>query len=125
MAAMVMSACGTAPSATTAINIPAVSVGQSTQTVEGYPVEGSAITYPAGSTAGGASSAYPAGTSTTMTDAQIEALLTEKLGGHHTLDWVLTFDKTYEEWDQFLSNHHGVTFTPEEKDQVIKYLMSH
>jgi len=60
-----------------------------------------------------------------MSDAEIEALLEEKLDGHHTLEWVLSFDKTYEEWNELLSDHHGVTFTPEEKEQVIQYLMTH
>ncbi len=129
--AMLLCACGSKTEApTTSVNIPAVSIAESTQSSESYPsgnqAENAAASYPA-ETANSVSSSstYPIASGTQMSDAEIEALLEQKLGGHHTLEWVLSFDKTYEEWDQLLSDHHGVTFTPEEKDQVIKYLMSH
>ena len=110
---------------TTAINIPAVSIGQGTESAGTYPVDGVDSTYPVGTVASDAPSTYPAEGATQMSDAEIEALLEEKLDGHHTLEWVLSFDKTYEEWNELLSDHHGVTFTPEEKEQVIQYLMTH
>ena len=124
--AMLLSACGAeTETSTTAINIPAVSIGQGTESAGTYPIDGVDSTYPVGTVASAAPSTYPAGGATQMSDAEIEALLEEKLDGHHTLEWVLSFDKTYEEWNQLLSDHHGVTFTPEEKEQVIQYLMTH
>ncbi|MEL7644894.1 MAG: hypothetical protein AAGU04_01320 [Anaerolineaceae bacterium] len=105
------------------INLPEVSVAEST---EASPAQNQASnTYPAGAAAQSASAAYPAGQSVTLSDADVEALLVEKLGGNHALDWVLQFDKTYAEWDEFLSDHHGVSFTAEEKEAVINYLISH
>ena len=124
--AMLLSACGAeTETSTTAINIPAVSIGQGTESAGTYPVDGVDSNYPVGTVASDAPSTYPAGGATQMSDAEIEALLEEKLDGHHTLEWVLSFDKTYEEWNELLSDHHGVTFTPEEKEQVIQYLMTH
>ena len=124
--AMLLSACGAeTETSTTAINIPAVSIGQGTESAGTYPIDGVDSTYPVGTVASDAPITYPAEGATQMSDAEIEALLEEKLDGHHTLEWVLSFDKTYEEWDQLLSDHHGVTFTLEEKEQVIQYLMTH
>ena len=124
--AMLLSACGAeTETSTTAINIPAVSIGQGTESAGTYPIDGVDSTYPVGTVASDAPNTYPAGGATQMSDAEIEALLEEKLDGHHALEWVLSFDKTYEEWNQLLSDHHGVTFTPEEKERVIQYLMTH
>jgi hypothetical protein len=123
---MLLSACGAeTETSTTAINIPAVSIGQATESNETYPVGGAEQTYPAGSVATEAPNTYPAEGTGQMSETEIEELLKEKLDGHHTLEWVLSFDKTYEEWEELLSDHHGVTFTSEEKDQVIQYLMTH
>jgi len=123
---MLLSACGPeTETSTTAINIPAVSIGQETEAGGTYPAGGVESTYPVGSIASNAPRTYPAEGTAQMTEAEIEELLKEKLDGHHTLEWVLSFDKTYEEWEELLSDHHGVTFTPEEKEQVIQYLMTH
>lgn len=125
-AAMLLSACAAEiENPTTAINIPAVSIGQETEAGGTYPAGGVESTYPVGSIASNAPRTYPAEGTAQMREAEIAALLEEKLDGHHTLEWVLSFEKTYEEWDQLLSDHHGVTFTPEEKEQVIQYLMTH
>lgn len=125
-AAMLLSACAAeTENPTTAINIPAVSIGQETEAGGTYPAGGVESTYPVGSIASNAPRTYPAEGTAQMREAEIAALLEEKLDGHHTLEWVLSFEKTYEEWDQLLSDHHGVTFTPEEKEQVIQYLMTH
>jgi len=125
-AAMLLSACAAeTENPTTAINIPAVSIGQETEAGGTYPIDGVDSTYPVGTVASNAPRTYPAEGTAQMSEAEIAALLEEKLDGHHTLEWVLSFDKTYEEWDQLLSDHHGVTFTPEEKEQVIQYLMTH
>ncbi|HNW95322.1 MAG TPA: hypothetical protein PKW57_03150 [Anaerolineaceae bacterium] len=121
-AVLLLSACGTKEEGSS-INLPAVSVGESTE-VSPAQSQSSGM-YPAGEAGQSASAAYPAGQSAALSEADVEALLIEKLGGHHALDWVLQFDKTYAEWDQFLSNHHGVSFTAEEKDAVINYLISH
>ena len=125
-AAMLLSACAAeTENPTTAINIPAVSIGEETEAGGTYPAGGVESTYPVGSIASNAPRTYPAEGTAHMSEAEIAALLEEKLDGHHTLEWVLSFEKTYEEWDQLLSDHHGVTFTPEEKEQVIQYLMTH
>jgi hypothetical protein len=124
--AMLLSACGAeTETPTTAINIPAVSIGQGVEADEAYPVGGTESMYPAGYVASGAPSTYPVEGVAQMSEAEIEALLEEKLDEHHTLEWVLSFDKTYEEWNELLSDHYDVTFTPEEKEQVIQYLMTH
>ena len=105
------------------INLPAVSVDGG---VEENPTPNQASgAYPAGAAAESASAAYPAAETAAISEAEAEALLIEKLGGHHTLDWVLQFDKTYAEWDQFLSGHHGISFTVQEKEAIINYLLSH
>ncbi len=122
-AVLLLSACGTKEEGSS-INLPAVSVAESTETsaAQNQP----SGTYPAGNAAQSASAAYPAAVSAAaLGEADVEALLLEKLGGHHALDWLLQFDKTYAEWDQLLSDHHGVTFTAQEKEAVINYLMNH
>ena len=59
---MLLSACGAeTETSTTAINIPAVSIGQATESNEPYPVGGAESTYPAGSVATEAPSTYPVG----------------------------------------------------------------
>ncbi|HOA21218.1 MAG TPA: hypothetical protein PKL82_01870 [Anaerolineaceae bacterium] len=121
IAVLLLSACG-AKNEGSSINLPAVSVAESPTAAA--PQDQPANTYPAGA-AQSASAAYPAGTSAGLSDADAEALLVEKLGGHHVLDWVLQFEKTRAEWEQLLSDHHGVTFTPEEKEAVITYLLNH
>jgi len=120
-AGLILSACGPKEESSS-VSLPALSVAESTEApaVENQP----ANAYPAGAVQS-ASSAYPAGTLAVMSDAEVEAMLVEKLGGHHALDWVLQFDKTRAEWEQLLSDHHGVTFTPEEKEAVITYLLNH
>lgn len=121
-AVLLLGACGPKEEASS-INLPAVSVGESAEE-SAAPSQPSAA-YPAGEAAQSAGSAYPAGGNAALTDAEVEALLVEKLGGHHVLDFVLAFEKTYAEWDQLLSDHYGVVFTPEEKEVVINYLLTH
>ncbi|MGV7975501.1 MAG: hypothetical protein AB2L16_01235 [Anaerolineaceae bacterium] len=121
-AALLLSACGPKEESSS-INLPAVSVGESTE--ESAPPNQASGAYPAGEAVQSASSAYPAGVTAALTDAEVEALLVEKLGGHHVLDWVLAFEKTYAEWDLLLSDHYGVTFTEQEKAAVINYLINH
>ena len=142
-----LGACSSAtPEPTEVVALPAVSFGEGTPDAsteanevknsidEAYPLNGSntAIdeTYPLnGTDTTGSSVTYPVmggeNPTKSMTDAEVEALIVEKLQGHHTLDWLLNFEYTREQWDQLLSSHHDVTFTPEEKEQVIDWLLAH
>ncbi|MGV8050063.1 MAG: hypothetical protein AB2L21_06920 [Anaerolineaceae bacterium] len=129
-----LDACSSAtPEPTEMVALPAVSFGEGTPdaSMAGNEEKNNVDeTYPLTETdTTGTSSTYPVtgGESPTksMTDTEIEALIVEKLQGHHTLDWLLNFEYTREQWDQLLSSHHDVTFTPEEKGQVIDWLLAH
>jgi len=60
-----------------------------------------------------------------MTDEEMLAFLEEKLEGEHTIDFILSQDKTYEEWEETFDNHinYGVELTDEERDMVINWLI--
>ncbi|MFZ3071117.1 MAG: hypothetical protein WA110_08365 [Anaerolineaceae bacterium] len=120
--AFILAACSTsAPESTgtETVNLPSISGGETGQTGEQgtYPVQ-------AGSSAGSPDT-YPV--ATVMTDAEIEALITEQLQGHHTLEWLLQQDHTREEWVKIIDDHaaRGVSFTPEQEEQVITWLLAH
>jgi hypothetical protein len=59
-------------------------------------------------------------------DAKMEALITEKLGGHHTLDFILNQNKTRAEWESTINRmiNKGVSMTDEEKTLIIDWLVS-
>jgi len=79
---MLLSACGAeTETSTTAINIPAVSIGQATESNETYPVGGAEQTYPAGSVASETPNTYPVGGIGQLSDAEIEELLKKSLMG--------------------------------------------
>ena len=59
-------------------------------------------------------------------DAQMEALILEKLQGHHSIDVVLNASKTREEWvttlDRMIAK--GAVISDEEKTLIIDWLLS-
>lgn len=134
LAVFLLGACSSAtPEPTEMVALPAVSFGEGTpdaSTAANEEKNNVDETYPLTETdTTGTSSSYPVtegeNPTKSMTDAEVEALIVEKLQGHHTLDWLLNFEYTREQWDQLLSSHHDVTFTPEEKEQVIDWLLAH
>lgn len=61
-----------------------------------------------------------------LTDAEMEALITEKIGKNHTLDFILSQDKTAEEWSTTLDKmiSYGADINAEEKALIIAWLTS-
>jgi hypothetical protein len=59
-------------------------------------------------------------------DAQMEALILEKLQGHHSIDVVLSANKTREEWVRTLDRMiaKGAVISDEEKTLIIDWLLS-
>ena len=59
-------------------------------------------------------------------DIDFEALITEKIGNNHTLDFILNQDKTAEEWSETLDRMigYGADISPEEKALIIEWLTS-
>lgn len=59
-------------------------------------------------------------------DIDFEALITEKIGNNHTLDFILKQDKTAEEWSETLDRMigYGAKISPEEKELIIDWLTS-
>jgi hypothetical protein len=62
----------------------------------------------------------------TMTDAEMEALISEKIEDEHTLEFILQQDKTAEEWSETLDRmiQYGAKISPEEKTLIIDWLVS-
>ena len=61
-----------------------------------------------------------------MTDAEMEALITEKIKDKHTLEFILSQEKTAEEWSETLDRMiaYGAEINPEEKTLMIDWLVS-
>ncbi len=62
----------------------------------------------------------------TLTDAEMEALIFEKAKTKHTLDFILSQNKTAEEWSKTLDRMigYGAKISPEEKELIINWLVS-
>jgi hypothetical protein len=62
----------------------------------------------------------------TMTDAEMEALISEKIEDEHTLEFILQQDKTAEEWSETLDRmiQYGAKISPEEKTLIIDWLVT-
>jgi PBP1b-binding outer membrane lipoprotein LpoB len=60
------------------------------------------------------------------TDAEMEALITEKADGNHALNFILNQTKTREEWEETLDRMigYGAQISPEEKELIITWLLS-
>jgi len=61
-----------------------------------------------------------------MTDAEMEALITEKIHDKHTLDFILQQSKTADEWSTTIDRmiQYGAKITPEEKAIIIDWLVN-
>ena len=61
-----------------------------------------------------------------MTDAEMEALIAEKAQDQHTLDFILSQEKTAEEWSETLDRMigYGADISPEEKTMIIDWLVN-
>lgn len=61
-----------------------------------------------------------------MTDAEMEALITEKIKDKHTLEFILSQEKTAEEWSETLDRMigYGAEISPEEKTLIIDWLVN-
>lgn len=62
----------------------------------------------------------------TMTDAEMEALISEKIEDEHTLEFIMQQDKTAEEWSETLDRmiQYGAKISPEEKTLIIDWLVN-
>ncbi len=61
-----------------------------------------------------------------LTDAEMEALITEKAHDRHTLEFILSKDFTAEEWSAILDRMigYGAKISPEEKEAIINWLVN-
>jgi hypothetical protein len=117
---LVLSACASAPAATvapqptTAQAAPAEPVVQPTT----YPVvEATEVPAEPAATEAGVK----------LTDAEMQALLEEKLiGSPHTLQFILSQEKTAEQWDKTITRMigNGAKINAEEKQLLIDWLVS-
>jgi|MTBAKSStandDraft_2_1061841.scaffolds.fasta_scaffold94801_1 hypothetical protein len=128
MGVLLMTACGanTSPT-TTAMNSPAVTATlPATEVVikdsETIPAETQALT---------ATTEPPALTNTPtsnlpQTDDEWQAFITEKLQGHHSLNFLLSQNLSEQEWLNVLAkrSHADVVLTDEEMAAMIQWLMA-
>ena len=65
----------------------------------------------------------PAGT---LTDAEMEVLIADKIKDNHTLEFILSQEKTAEEWSETLDRMigYGAEISPEEKTMIIEWLVN-
>ncbi len=61
-----------------------------------------------------------------LTDAEMEALIAEKIEDNHTLEFILSQEKTAEEWSETLDRmiQYGAKISPEEKTLIIDWLVN-
>lgn len=61
-----------------------------------------------------------------MTDAEMEALISEKIEDNHTLQFILSQEKTAEEWSETLDRmiQYGAKISSEEKTLIIDWLVN-
>lgn len=61
-----------------------------------------------------------------LTDAEMEALISEKIKDKHTLEFILSQEKTPEEWSETLDRMigYGAEISPEEKTMIIEWLVN-
>lgn len=60
-----------------------------------------------------------------MNDEEMLAFLEEKLEGEHSVDFIFSQDKTYDEWVQTFENHinYGLELSEEARDLLINWLL--
>jgi len=61
-----------------------------------------------------------------LSDAEMEALISEKIEDNHTLQFILGQEKTAEEWSVTLDRmiQYGAKISPEEKTLIIEWLVN-
>lgn len=61
-----------------------------------------------------------------LSDAEMEALITEKIEDEHTLEFILSQDFTAEEWSDTLDRmiSYGAEISPAEKELIIEWLVN-
>ncbi len=76
-------------------------------------------------TSGGATTVQDA-PAVELTDAEMEALIAEKIEDEHTLEFILQQEKTAEEWSETLDRmiQYGAKISPEEKTLIIEWLVN-
>lgn len=59
-------------------------------------------------------------------DAEMEGLITEKIKDNHKLAFILSKNKTREEWSDTIDRMigYGAKISPEEKESIIEWLIS-
>lgn len=124
---IILSACSAStPEPTTVIIRPSVTVPAvitETKVTETAAVETQASTPTTGSPEATATQ-----TSTLpQADAEWRAFITEKLQGHHSLDFLLGQNLSEQEWRDILAKgmHADVILTAEEETAMIQWLMTH
>ena len=133
LGALVLSACGAkTPSPTTVVNIPVVGnqsdptvlpTEQAVEQTEAYPVESEQPVM----TTESPEVTYPVTSTLPQTDDEWRAFITEKLQGHHTLDFLLSQNLSEQQGRDILakSAHAEVILTAEEEAAMIQWLMAH
>jgi uncharacterized protein YceK len=73
-----------------------------------------------------AGSTSPTTQATSANDVQMQALIMEKLQGHHSIDIVLQVKHTREEWNATMDRMiaRGAPISEQEKQQIIDWLLS-
>lgn len=119
---LILAACSPKPAVSLDPTIPPLTATSSVEVAE------PSVAYPIGtdssSTVDG--SAKPdAASPTTLTDAEMEALIFEKARTQHTLDFILSQNKTAVEWSKTLDRMiaYGAKISPEEKELIINWLV--
>ena len=110
---LVLSACGTQAAVTT--EAPVVVATEETETMEVETVEASETV-----------EAEETRDLSDLSDAEMEALITEKADGNHELEFILSQDMTEEEWSATLDRMigYGADISPDEKAAIIDWLVN-
>lgn len=118
---LVLSACGTQAAVTT--EAPVVVATEETETMEPVETETMEVeTVEASETV----EAEETRDLSDLSDAEMEALITEKADGNHELEFILSQDMTEEEWSATLDRMigYGADISPDEKAAIIDWLVN-
>ena len=122
IAIMVLGACSSGGEATAEVETPVVQESPAVQespTVQDTPVVQESPVVEA-------SPVFEETPAEGMTDAEMEALITEKIHDKHTLDFILSQNKTAEEWSTTIDRmiKYGAQINEEEKALIIEWLVN-
>lgn len=119
---LIISACSSSPTPATATLAPVV---QDTEIPTQPPAD--LATEPEASATSVPDTAVPTQAAVpTLTDAEMEALITEKAHDKHTLNFILSKNFTREKWSETLDRMigYGAKISPEEKEMIIEWLVN-